>query len=138
MTHNPSSQPPHEKESFKDKFKASLDQIQANEKLGNLVGFATANTRDTLSYIALIIGIVLIFFQPFYGGALIGLVVGLYFSAEILSVVKNFSSLVDNQGIVRSLIGGGFLLALFICAPAIFIGIALAVAIRQILFPTNL
>lgn len=138
MSNNPSSQTPHDKESFKEKFKASLHDIQSNEKLGSLVNYATANTRDTISYIALIIGLVLLFFQSFYGGALIGFIVGLYFSAEILSLVKNFSALVDDQGIVRSLIAGGFLVALFISAPAIFIGLAVAVATRQILFPTNI
>lgn len=125
-----------QKESFKDKFKATLNDIQSNEKFSHLVNYATSNTRDTLSYIALIIGIVLIFFQPFYGGALVGFISGLYFSAEILAFLKNFSRLIDEQGVVRSLIAGGVILALFISAPAIFIGLAIAVAVRQILFPT--
>lgn len=125
---------PH-KQSFKDKFKATLHDIQSNEKFSHLVNYATSNTRDTLSYIALIIGIVLIFFQPFYGGALVGFISGLYFSAEILAFLRNFSRLIDEQGVVRSLIAGGVILALFISAPAIFIGISIAVAVRQILFP---
>lgn len=137
MSNDSFSQDPKEKISFKDKFKASLSDIQSNENLGNLVNYATANTRDTISYVALIIGIVLIFFHSFYGGALIGFVVGLYFSAELLALVKNFSALVDDQGIVRSLIAGGLFVALFVSAPAIFIGMAVAVAVRQILFPTT-
>lgn len=138
MPNDSFSQDPKEKESFKEKFKNSLHDIRSNENFGNLVNYATANTRDTISYIVLIIGIVLIFFHSFYGGALIGFVVGLYFSGELLALAKNFSSLVDDQGIVRSLIAGGLFVALFISAPAIFIGIAVAVAVRQILFPTTL
>lgn len=137
MANDSFSPDPKDKESFKEKFKASLEDLQSNEKLGHLVGYATANTRDIISYIAFIIGIVLLFFQSFWGGSLIGFIVGLYFSGEILALVKNFSAFVDDQGIVKSLIGGGFIIALLISAPAIFIGIALAVAVRQILFPTN-
>lgn len=136
MANTPPSQEPEHKEKFKDKFKASLQELQSNERLSNIVSYATSNTRDTISYIALIIGIVLLFFQPFYGAALVGFIVGLYFSAEILAFIKHLSLLVDDQGIVRSLIAGGFILALFILAPAIFIGLALAVAIRQVLFPS--
>lgn len=136
MTNDPSSHEPHE--SFKDKFKASLNDIHSNEKFGTLVNYATANTRDTISYIALIIGIVLLFFNLFYGSALVGFIGGLYFSAELIAFVKNFSALVDDQGIVRSLIAGGVILTLFICAPGLYIGVALAVATRQVLFPTNL
>lgn len=126
---------PKEKESFQEKFQKSIKEMRSNEKFQNVVSFATSNTRDTVSYIVLIIGIVSLFFYPFYGGSLIGLIAGFYFSAEILSLLHHFNDFVDEQGIVKSLIGGGLLLGLFISAPAIFIGIALAVAIRQILFP---
>lgn len=135
MSNSPPSNEPKRKESFKEKFKSSLQDLQSNERFSNMVGYATSNTRDTISYIALIIGIVLLFFQPFYGAALVGFIVGLYFSSEILAFIKNLSLLVDDQGVVRSLIAGGFVLAIFILVPAIFIGLALAVAVRQILFP---
>lgn len=123
------------KEGFGEKFKRSLDKIRSNEQLDKLVGHATSQTRDTISYILLIIGIVLLFFYPYYGGFLVGLIAGFYFSGELLALLFSFNAFLDEEGIVKSLIGGGLLLALFISAPAIFIGIAIAVAIRQILFP---
>lgn len=135
MTSSPSSPDPQKNESFKDKFKASLHDLQTNEKLEQIAGLATSNTRDTVSYIALIIGIILLFFQPLYGGILIGFIVGIYFSSELLALFKHISDLIDAQGIVRSLIAGGFLLALLISCPALFIGLAIAVALRQIVFP---
>lgn len=137
MANKNSSSPNPEKESFKDKFKNTIDQFRSNKKLDSIVSYATANTRDTISYILLIIGIVLLFFHSFYGGILIGLIAGFYFSSEILAIIHSVNALIDEQGIVKSLIAGGVLLALFISAPAIFIGIALAVAIRQILFPDS-
>lgn len=135
MSSPQSPQKPESTDSFQDKFKNTLKDLKSNEKLESLVGYATANTRDTISYVLLIIGIILMFFHSFYGGVLIGLIAGFYFSSEIMAIIKHGNALVEEQGIVKSLIAGGLLLALFISAPAIFIGAALAVAIRQILFP---
>lgn len=135
MSSPQSPKKPEGTESFQDKFKNTLQGLKSNEKLENLVGYATANTRDTISYVLLIIGIILMFFHSFYGGALIGLIAGFYFSSEIMAIIKHGNDLVEEQGIVKSLIAGGLVLALFISAPAIFVGAALAVAIRQILFP---
>lgn len=136
---NPSKQPsgetPPQKEGFKDKFKDSLKDFQSNEKMSGMMSKATENTRDTISYIILIMGIVLLFFSPLYGGALVGLVAGFYFSSEILSFWKHLSEFVEDEGIVKSLIGLGLLLALFVSAPAIFIAMILAVLVRQVLFP---
>ena len=130
-----SSQEPDKGPNFKEKFNRSLQDLRSNDKLGSILSNATANTRDTVSYILLIVGIVLLFFHAFYGALLIGLIAGFYFSSEILAILRNFNDFIDEQGIVKSLIGAGLLAGLFISAPAIFIGIALAVAIRTLLFP---
>lgn len=131
----PSENPPPRKEGFKEKFQDSLKDFQSNKNMGNLMNKATENTRDTLSYIILIIGVVLLFFSPLYGGVLVGLVAGFYFSSEILSFWKHSNDFVEDEGIVKSLIGLGLLLALFISAPSIFIAMIVAVAVRQVLFP---
>lgn len=123
------------KNSFLDKFKNSLSGLKNNEKLENTFTSATENTRDTISYFLLIVGVILLFFQSFYGGILVGLISGFYFSAEILALIENINHLIQEQGIVKSLIGAGLILALFISAPWIFVGAAIAVAIRKILFP---
>lgn len=134
---SPQPEKPKEKTGFTEKFKSSLDKFRTNEQMEHLVGYATSNTRDTVSYVLLIIGIVLLFFYPFYGGILVGLIAGFYYSSEVLALFQSFNEFLDDQGIVKSLILGGLFLALFISAPAIFIGIAIAVAIRQILFPES-
>lgn len=133
----PSGETPPEKEGFKDKFKDSLKDFRSNESMGKMMSQATENTRDTISYIILIMGVVLLFFSPLYGGALVGLVAGFYFSSEILSFWKHLNEFVEEEGIVKSLIGLGLLLALFISAPAIFIAMILAVIVRQVLFPES-
>lgn len=128
-------QPKKDENGFKEKLASSLDSIKKNEKFEDLYGFARNNTRDTIAYILMIIGIVLLLFHPFYGGLLIGLLGGFYFASEIVHLFQNAAHVIDDYGLVRSLMAGGVVVGFFICAPAIFIGIAIAVALKQIIFP---
>lgn len=104
------------------------------ENLDNFYDYARTNPRDIVCYILMILGIILMFFNV-GGGLLIGLVVGLYFNKEIVFMIKNYEGFIDTQGLVRSLIIFGTLLAFFIAAPTIFIGAAVMVALK--LFLTN-
>lgn len=103
------------------------------DKFQNILDYAKSNTRDVVSYILMILGILLLFFQPIYGGLIIGVIAGIYFSREIVEFFKNLDNVVERQGLVRSLIFGGTLLAFFISAPAIFVGLAVVVALRYFL-----
>ncbi|MFN4173744.1 MAG: hypothetical protein ACK4HV_01395 [Parachlamydiaceae bacterium] len=78
----------------------------------------------------MIVGIVLLFSHPFYGGLIVGLIFGYYFSNELYAIVKSANDLIEQNGMVRSLILGGLLLALFVAEPAIFIGAAIAVILK--------
>lgn len=111
-----------------------LSGTEGSELNEDLFTFAKKNTRDTVAYIFLIVGILLMFFESFYGGLIIGIVLGLYFTNEIYSLIKNYRNFFDEEGIVRSLILGGTVLAFFIAAPSIFIGAAIAVAVKIIIF----
>lgn len=99
----------------------------------NIMDYAKSNTRDVVAYVLMIIGIILLFFQPVYGGLIIGVVAGVYFSKEIIQIIKELDRVVDQQGLVRSLIFGGTLLAFFISAPAIFVGAAVVIGLRYFL-----
>lgn len=118
-----------------DSNKNKPDYSFKNEKLDGLVSYARDNVRDTVAYIVLIVGLILLFFQPFYGGMLIGLVVGLFFTSEINALFRNVNEIIEKEGMVRSLILGALVLAVFISAPAILIGIAVAVALRLLIEP---
>jgi uncharacterized membrane protein len=98
---------------------------------------ATNNVRDIIAYVLLILGIILLFFQHLYGGFLIGLVAGIYFSKEIIYLINNYEDFIENEGLVRSLILAGTLLAFLISAPAIFVGIAIAIALKILLVGTE-
>lgn len=135
---NPSSQKkPEEQGKVKDKFSETISNITKNDKIEGLYSYAKSNTMDTVAYVFLIVGIVLMFFASYalYGGALIGIVTGVYFSDEITQLLRNINEFVEKQGIVRSLIIGGLTLALFISAPTIFLFAAVTVGLKQLISP---
>jgi len=122
---------PRNDESFKEKLTEKLDKLTKNDHVEGLFSYAKSNTRDTIAYILLIIGIILLFFQPHYGGFLIGLIGGLYFSNEIISIANHFNDLIEEQGVVRVIVLAALFVGFFIMAPAVFIGAAIgALAIR--------
>lgn len=129
---NPGNKPESPK---KDSLSDKLEAFKKNEKVEGLYNYAANNTKDTVAYILMIIGIVMLFTHTFYGGTIIGILFGLYFSKELAQAFGNLNDLIEQQGMVRSLIFGGLLLGFFIMAPSIFIGIALAVGLRYILYP---
>ena len=119
---------PHEGETIKEKFTKRIK----NEKMENLFSFAKENTSDTLAYFLLVLGIIFLFFQPFWGQLLIGLVAGYYFSDEIIAFCKNFEREINQQGMVRSIVFGATLVALFVMVPMIFIGAGVVAGLKYL------
>lgn len=130
MTNTTPNKPKKVDPSIKDKLNETFNSLKKNENIDAMYQYAQENTRDTIAYIVLIIGILLIFFKPFWGGLLVGIVVGIYFYNEILAIVQDLNGFIEAQGMVRSLILGGIAIAFFISAPMIFIGAALAVGVK--------
>jgi hypothetical protein len=122
-----------ETDTFKDKIKESLNSFTKNEKVEGMYNYAKHNTRDTIAYILLLAGLLLMFYQPWYGGILVGLIFGLYYSKELMEAITHVEQYVNEQGFVKSLILGGLLLGLLIAAPYIFIGTAFALGLRYLL-----
>ena len=86
--------------------------------------------REVISFVILVVGIILLFFQPVIGGILVGLIAGIYFSDEIISYIADWSRDVDEYAFTKHIICFGIALAFFIAAPAIFVGIAIAIGIK--------
>ncbi len=123
-----------ENKTIKDRLQDSLEAFKKNEKVDEIYKYATTNMRDTIAYILMVAGLLLMLVEPsWYGATLVGVIFGLYFSNEVGDLVKNHRAFIEKQGLVRTLILGGTLLAFFIAAPFIFIGAAVAVALRQLL-----
>lgn len=111
--------------------KKSIDQQKPTTKF---LDYFSAGTRDMIAYILLVLGVILLFFQPLYGEFLIGVVAGAYFSKEINDLFKNYQNFIEQQGLVRSLILGGIFIAFLVSAPGIFIGAAFVMVLKLFIF----
>lgn len=103
-----------------------------NDRPDSLANYFKNHYRDTIAYILLVLGIVLLFFAPVYGGVIVGLVAGIYFGDEVVDFITNWKMTINSYGMAKNLILTGLILAFLISAPAIFLGIAIAVAIKQL------
>lgn len=103
---------------------------------GDLLDYFKKHTRETIAYILLVVGILLLFYEPVYGGLLVGIVAGIYFGDEIVNYIKNWNSSVNTHQhyveVARHLITAGLAIAFFISAPAIFLGAALSIGIKHL------
>lgn len=124
-------------ENSRQKMSETLENLKQNENIESLMNYAKNNVQDTVAYILMIFGILWMFFQWFYGGLLIGLVTGFYFSKELIHLIKFFNDFVEEQGVSRSLILGGLAVALFFSNPGIFIGIGIMVGLKVMLKQEN-
>jgi ABC-type multidrug transport system fused ATPase/permease subunit len=123
MNGSPSSQEPQQpKREEKNKFEGKIESFY---------DYAKQNKWDTTAYVVLLLGLILMFFIPFIGSLLVGLIAGLYFSKEIVYAAKNAKQLIYEAGNVRSLVFLGTALAFLIAAPGIFIGAAIVASIKE-------
>lgn len=136
MSHAPDNKDPKiDKLPEKDKIQVT---DKKEDKFAGLFDYAKTNTKDVIAYIILIIGIILLFFERFAGELLIGVVFGLYYATEIQGLFRNFNEFIEDQGIVRGIVLGVTLIALFISAPGIFIGAILAVIVKYLFSPEKI
>lgn len=103
----------------------------------SITDYMKGNTKETLSYIFLVVGLLLLLFDPVsgYGGLILGVISGLYFSDELAYLAKNAKDSIEDFGLVKSLTLGAVLLAIFIKIPFLLIGAAAAVAAKIFLWP---
>jgi hypothetical protein len=105
----------------------------------DLMDYFKNHSRETLSYVLLILGILLLLFEApayYYGGLIVGIVAGIYFGDEIIAYIKTWKTSINAQNryadVARHLIIAGLALAFFISAPAIFLGAAISIAIKHL------
>ena len=107
----------------------SVNPSNDNKSKDDLLSLAKANGKDTVAYILMVVGIILTLFHSFWGGFIIGIVLGYFYKAEIMEKVLNYNKIIQQEGLVKSVILGGTLVALFIGSYPLFIGVALIVAL---------
>lgn len=122
-----------DKGSSKNKLSETFKSLKKNENIEGLMSYAKTHTQDSIAFILLGLGIIWIFFNPFYGGILVGLVAGYYFAPEVLKIINTFDRFLNKEGAPKNLILAGTLLALFILAPGVFIGAAIIIGVKYLL-----
>lgn len=111
----------------------TIENIKKNKNVNEIINYAQNNTQDTIAYVLLLFGVIWMFFQGFYGGVLVGLIVGFYFFKELIQFVRGLNHYIEEQGLAKSIILGGGLFALFVMAPGIFVGTAIMVGLKFML-----
>ena len=97
----------------------------------SIESYFQSHFREIVAYAILVLGIFLLFFDSIYGQVLVGVVAGIYFGNDIVTYVLNWKTSLS-ACIARNLISAGVILAFFISAPAIFLGAALTIALKQL------
>ncbi len=120
-------------ESMEDKVRDTFRNMRDSKKVDELYDYARHNKEQTIIYVLLIVGLLVLFFNNILGGLIIGMVAGYYFADEIVYYIRNLGQIVSGQDQLRYVTLTAVLLGLFISAPGIFIGAAIVAAFKQVM-----
>lgn len=123
----------HHDESMEDKVRDTFRNMRDSKKVDELYNYAQNNKEQTVIYVLLIVGLLVLFFNNMLGGLIVGMVAGYYFAPEIIYYIRNLGQIVSGQDQVRYVTLTALLLGLFISAPGIFIGAAIVAAFKQVI-----
>ncbi len=112
--------------------KTSRERFRKSRRTDEFYHYATKNKGPLTTYILLALGIILVFINSFLGSLLIGGITGYYFTSEMISSLRNFTSFTSNPDEqVRYVTLAALCLALLIEAPGIVIGAIIGAILHQ-------
>lgn len=123
---------PEKKPGFQEKLTEKLDELKKNRNVEQMMSFAKSNTQDTLAYIGLFVGILMLLFGSPIGSILIGVIAGIYFSQPLLDWLTGFKNYLNTEGLGKTLVLLATAFALLVAAPYLFLGGAVATGIRYL------
>jgi hypothetical protein len=85
---------------------------------------------DTIAYAFLAFGLLYCFFEPFFSGILVGGILGVYLSGEIIQNAKTFKDFIVENGIFKGFALLAALCAFMITAPGICIGLFVGTSLK--------
>ncbi len=103
------------------------------KEIQGLIQFVRENRWESISYVIMFGGLILSIFDPFLGGILVGLILGIYFSQEIIDKSICFKEMIVRDGIFRGFIIIAAVLALLIEAPGLLLGTIIGALLRPYL-----
>ncbi len=89
--------------------------------------------EQVITYAALIIGLIILFFNGILGGFIVGLVVGYHFADEIMYYLRHLGALLRGANHLRMITLSGLGLAILIAIPSLVIGAVLVAVFKQVL-----
>lgn len=120
-------------DNFSQKEKTS-EKTDPKTKVDDLYTYAKSNREQTITYILLILGLILLLmFNSLLGELIIGMVAGYYFAPEIIYYFRHIDEIFKSQNQTRHIVLIALLLSLFIAAPGIVIGAAIVAAFKQVM-----
>ena len=101
-------------------------------KKQSFASFVSEHKWESFSYLVLFFGLILCLFYPFWGGILVGLILGGYFSQTMLDKAATFKDFIEHEGIFRGFVVFAAALALLFEAPGLFIGTLIGIYVRPL------
>ena len=101
--------------------------------MNDLYDYTKYSKEQTITYILLILGLIILFFNNLLGGLILGMVAGYYFAPEIVNYIRHSGEMLAGQNQLRYVILITILLGFLISAPGIFIGAAIVTLFKQAL-----
>ena len=77
---------------------------------------------DSVAYVILFLGLLLSVWKPFFGGIIVGTILGLYLATQLQQQLESFTEHVVAEGIFSGFVMIATLLAIFIASPGLVIG----------------
>lgn len=122
---------------FEEKMGQTFKSFKDSKKVDEMYNYARENTMDTIAYVFLILGIILLFVNPLLGGFIVGVIAGIYFSQQIYDFIQSTRQIFEREERTRYIILAGVLISLLLAAPGFFVGAILAVAVKQIILKNH-
>lgn len=97
------------------------------------VQFLLHNKLDAVAYLVLFCGLLLSLFHLFFGGIIVGIILGLYFSKEMQTRLMQFKDFLAHEGVFHGFVVIAAMIALFIASPGLIIGTFCGAFIRPYL-----
>lgn len=97
--------------------------------------YISCHKSQSLIFAFLVLGLLLLLFSDsWFGGLILGGVIGYYFSPDIVFYLRNLGHHFSGEERMRNIILAALLLGILISSPGIFIGAVVIAALRQVLW----
>lgn len=136
----PISEEPASKKKFDEISNLRFSRSQKKEtKSDDIISFIKENTKEAVTYVVIIAGLLMMLFDGIavYGGVMLGILFGVYFSKELAFLMSNANRMIEEEGLPKSLVFGTFLLVVLFKIPFFFIGAVLVAAMRVFFVSTE-